>query len=110
MKLFKLKTYKNKFKQSSISFPESSLKTFNVNNTFNLNLNRKLIPGNILKFKKFKLDEKTLKLQQIKAEIIKLKKNFNLIKLKYKDITTKHSKKGDFKIYLNSPLITQINQ
>ena len=41
MKLFKLKTYKNKFKQSSISFPESSLKTFNVNNTFNLNLNRK---------------------------------------------------------------------
>ena len=108
MKLFKLKTYKNKFKQSSISFPESSLKTFNVNNTFNLN--RKWIPGNILKFKKFKLDEKTLKLQQIKAEIIKLKKNFNLINLKYKDITTKHSKKGDFKIYLNSPLITQINQ
>ena len=75
-----------------------------------LNLNRKWITGNILNFKKFKLDEKTLKLQQIKAEIIKLKKNFNLINLKYKDITTKHSKKGDFKIYLNSPLITQINQ
>jgi len=104
MKLFKLKPYKNKFTRASISFPEYSLKTFNVNISFTPKGKRG--KGNILSFTKFKLDEKTLKLQQIKAEIIKLKKKFNL---KYKDITTKHSKKGEFNVYLNSPLITQIN-
>ena len=107
MKLCKFKPYKNNFKRSLISFPESSLKTFNVNPSSPLKLKKG--PRNIISFNKFKVDEKTLKLQQIKAEIIKFKKKFNLIHLTYKDITTKQSKKGVFKIYLNSPLITQIN-
>lgn len=107
MKLFKFKPYKNNFKRSSISFPEYSLKTFNVNTSAAPKLKRGT--RNIISFNKFKVDEKTLKLQQIKAEVIKLKKKFNLINLTYKDITTKQSKKGVFKIYLNSPLITQIN-
>ena len=106
MKLFKLKPYKNNFKRSSRSFPESSLKTFNVNTSSTPKLKR----GHcyIISFNKFKVDDNTLKLQQIKAEIIKLKKKFNLTNLTYKDISTKQSKKGVFKIYLNSPLITQI--
>ena len=106
MKVFNLNPYKNKFKRSS--FPELSLNTFNINIS-GTPMIKKGTTGNILSFNKFKLDEKTLKLQQIKAEIIKVKKKFNLITLKYKDITTKHSKKGAVKIYLNSPLITQIN-
>ena len=106
MKLFKLKPYKNNFKRSSRSFPESSLKTFNVNTSSTPKFKRGNC--NVISFNKFKVDDKTLKLQQIKAEIIKLKKKFNLTNLTYKDITTKQSKKGVFKIYLNSPLITQI--
>lgn len=112
MKRFKLKMYKNKFIQSSIVFPEFSLKTFNINfnnfNSFKSNI-KKMDSGTISFLKKFKSDEKTLKLQQIKAKIIKLRKKFNLITLKYKDITTKHSKKGTFKIYLNSPIIYNTN-
>ena len=108
MKLFKNNFYKNKFKQSSLPFPEYSLKTFNVKNLTDLTI-KKRVRGKIIFFNKFKTDEKTLKLQQIKAEIIKFKKNFNLINFKYKDLTTKQSKKGTFKLYLNSPVIYSIN-